>query len=125
MSLPWSEGLHRGLYKSCSGADTVGDIHQGQWECSKKARQSSVGFVLQHNMKCQPLPVCNEGKRRVTTGKKKDSWYKLVHRVTGAETPNEEVVALFQGIICKKDLPPFTERLGYVKLLIMKVTGKY
>ena len=51
--------------------------------------------------------------------------WRLVHRATGAETPNEEVVGLFQGIICKKDLPPFMERLGYVKLLIMKVTGKY
>ena len=51
--------------------------------------------------------------------------WRLVHRATGAETPNKEVVALFQGIICKKDLPPFMERLGYVKLLIMKVTGKY
>ena len=76
MSLLQSEGLHRGLYKSCSGADTVGDIHQGQWESSKKARWSSIGFVLQHDAKCQPSPVCNEGKRRATTGKKKDSRYK-------------------------------------------------
>ena len=71
MSLPWSEGLHRGLYKLCSGADTVGDIHQGQWESLKKARQPSVGFVLQHDVKCQLSPVCNEGqqwvKRRIAS----------------------------------------------------------
>ena len=49
--------------------------------------------------------------------------WRLVHRATGEETPNEELVALFQGVICKKDLPPFTERLGYVRSLIVKVTG--
>jgi hypothetical protein len=49
--------------------------------------------------------------------------WRLVHRATEAETPNEELVALFQGIICKKDLPPVTERLGYVRSLIVKVTG--
>ena len=49
--------------------------------------------------------------------------WRLVHRATGAEMPNEELVALFQGIICKRDLPPFTERLGYVRSLIVKVTG--
>jgi hypothetical protein len=27
---------------------------------------------------------------------------------------NEEFVSAFQGIICKKDLPPFTEKIGYV-----------
>ena len=27
---------------------------------------------------------------------------------------NEEFVSAFQGIICKKDLPPFTENIGYV-----------
>ena len=71
MSLLQSEGLHRGLYKSCLGADTVGDIHQGQWESSKKARRSSIDFVLQHDAKRQPSPVCNEGKRRATTGKRR------------------------------------------------------
>ena len=76
MSLPWSEGLYRGLYKSCLGADTVGDIYQSQWESSKKARWSSVGFILQHNTKHQPSPVWNGGKRRVTMGKRKDSQYK-------------------------------------------------
>ena len=30
--------------------------------------------------------------------------WRLVHRATEAETPNEELVASFQGIICKKDL---------------------
>jgi hypothetical protein len=40
--------------------------------------------------------------------------WRLVHKVTEAETFKEEVVALIQGIICKRDLPPFTERLGYV-----------
>jgi len=27
---------------------------------------------------------------------------------------NEEFVSTFQGIICQKDLPPFTEKIGYV-----------
>jgi hypothetical protein len=27
---------------------------------------------------------------------------------------NEEFVSAFQGIICKKDLPPFTQKIGYV-----------
>ena len=45
--------------------------------------------------------------------------WRLVHEATEAETPNKELVALFQGIICKEDLPPFTERLGYVRLLIV------
>jgi len=55
--------------------------------------------------------------------KTKNVW-RLVHRVTEAGTPNEEVVVSFQGIICKKDLPPFTEKLGYVtKLMIAKITG--
>ena len=49
--------------------------------------------------------------------------WRLVHRATEAETPNEELVASFQGIICKKDLPPFTERLGYVRSLIVKVVA--
>ena len=49
--------------------------------------------------------------------------WRLVHRVTKTETPNEELIALFQGIICKKDLPPFMERLGYVRSLVVKVTG--
>lgn len=44
----------------------------------------------------------------------KNVW-RLVHRATGTETFNEEFVASFQGIICKKDLPPFTDRLGYVR----------
>jgi hypothetical protein len=35
--------------------------------------------------------------------------WRLVHRATKAETPNKELIALFQGIICKKDLPPITE----------------
>lgn len=35
----------------------------------------------------------------------------LVHK-----NSNEEVVASFQGIIYKQDLPPFNERLGYVYL---------
>ena len=38
--------------------------------------------------------------------------WRLVHKATEAETPNEELVVLFQGIICKEDLPPFTEDLG-------------
>ena len=46
--------------------------------------------------------------------------WRLVHRATGAETPNEELV---EGIICKKDLPPFTERLGYIRSLIVRITG--
>ena len=45
--------------------------------------------------------------------KTKHQW-RLVHRATEPEMFKEEVVALFQGIICKRDLPPFTERLGYV-----------
>jgi len=53
----------------------------------------------------------------------KNVW-RLVHKVTEGGTPNEELVVSFQGIICKKDLPPFTERLGYVRLMIIvKVTG--
>jgi len=27
---------------------------------------------------------------------------------------NEEFVLAFQGIICRMDLPPFTEKIGYV-----------
>src|SRR6267143_981285 len=49
--------------------------------------------------------------------------WRLVHRATEAETPNKDLVALFQSIICKNDLPPFTERLGHVRLLIVKITG--
>ena len=51
--------------------------------------------------------------------------WRLVHKTTEAETSKEEVVALFQGIICKKDLPPFTERLGYVRSFTqsVKITG--
>lgn len=37
--------------------------------------------------------------------------WRLVHR---AETFSEELVVSFQGILCKKDLPPFTEKFGYV-----------
>jgi hypothetical protein len=51
--------------------------------------------------------------------------WRLVHRTlaTEAETFSEELVVSFQGIIYKKDLPPFTERLGYVRSLIVKVTS--
>ena len=51
--------------------------------------------------------------------------WRLVHRVTDEETFSEEVVVFFQGIICKKNLPPFTERLGYVKLLTVKASDQY
>ena len=27
---------------------------------------------------------------------------------------NEKFVSAFQGIICKKDLPPFTKKVGYI-----------
>ena len=54
----------------------------------------------------------------------KNVW-RLVHRATEVETFKKELVALFQGIICKKDLPPFTERLGYVRPLIVRFTGWY
>lgn len=52
----------------------------------------------------------------------KNVW-RLVHKATEAETFNEELVVLFQGIICKENLPPFTEKLGYVRSLIMKITS--
>jgi len=48
--------------------------------------------------------------------------WRLVHKATEEEMFSEELVVLFQGIICKKNLPPYTERLGYVKPLIMKIT---
>ena len=51
--------------------------------------------------------------------------WRLVYRVTGTETYNEELIASFQGIICKKDLPLFTERLGYVRSLIMELILTY
>lgn len=48
--------------------------------------------------------------------------WRLVHKATEEEEFSEELVVSFQGIICRKNLPPFTEKLGYVKLLIVKVT---
>jgi hypothetical protein len=44
--------------------------------------------------------------------------WRLVHKATAEEeeTFSEELVVLFQGIICKKNLPPFTEKLGYVTI---------
>lgn len=51
--------------------------------------------------------------------------WRLVHRVTDEETFSEEAVISFQGIICRKNLPPFTERLGYVKLLTVKTSDRY
>ena len=53
---------------------------------------------------------------------KTENVWRRVYRATEAETPNKELIVLFQGIIYKKDLPPFTERLGYVRLLIVKAT---
>jgi hypothetical protein len=47
--------------------------------------------------------------------------WRLVHKATVNEAFSEELVVLFQGIICRKNLPPYTERLWYVKPLIMKV----
>ena len=41
----------------------------------------------------------------------KNIW-RLVHKATEEEAFSEEVIASFQGIICKKNLPPFTERFG-------------
>ena len=40
---------------------------------------------------------------------------RLVHR---AETFSEELVVSFQGILCKKDLLPFTEKFGYVQVIV-------
>jgi hypothetical protein len=50
-------------------------MHQGRWE-SSKAGWSSVGFILQHDAKRQPLLTWNGGERRATMGKKEDSRYK-------------------------------------------------
>lgn len=47
---------------------------------------------------------------------------RLVHKTTEEETFSEELVVSFQGIIYKKNLPPFTERLAYVKPLTVKAT---
>ena len=47
--------------------------------------------------------------------------WRLVHKATVNEAFSEELVIFFQGIICRKNLTPYTEKFGYVKPLIMKV----